>query len=341
MSLVDTINNSNGLFFYYLRNSIVLTVSVTLISTIIGTVSAYIVTFFNFRCRLIFQLALILPVAIPSYISALSYSYALEFAGPIQTFLRDSFHINIAPYFNIRSMGGCIFIMSIASFPYVYITSMNAMYKTKHLVDIARTFNKNFMYIFFKIIIPVCKKQIIAGGILVFMEVLSDFATCQMLAVDTINNAIYKGWFLSHNPPYAARISLFILTVSIIILYIKKEYVKNYRIDKIKSQNLYYRLPRKNNLYIYFLMISIACLSFIFPLLPLIKWSFIPASVDLHLIKIIKNTLIITTLATVITTFISLLLVINKKNNFSFFCQIGFGLPKSIISIGMISFFTV
>ena len=113
---------ANTTFHRYILNTLILAGSVGIVTAILGTISAMCVTFFDFPGRNFFQFILLLPLAFPAYITAFTYGYVFEFAGPIQTFLREYFHWNHFP--NIRSLGGAIIVMSLAFYPYVYMLSL-------------------------------------------------------------------------------------------------------------------------------------------------------------------------------------------------------------------------
>jgi iron(III) transport system permease protein len=75
--------------------------------------------------RGLFEWALILPMAMPAYIIAYTYTGMLDFAGPVQTGLRELFGWSYGDYWfpEIRSLGGAIVMLSLVLYPYVYLLS--------------------------------------------------------------------------------------------------------------------------------------------------------------------------------------------------------------------------
>ena len=71
-----------------LRETAVLMAWVGAITGVLGLVSAWLVTHFDFPGRRVFEWALVLPLAIPTYLAAYSYVEFLDFTGPIQQALR-------------------------------------------------------------------------------------------------------------------------------------------------------------------------------------------------------------------------------------------------------------
>ena len=62
---------------------------------IVGSVTAWLAATCEFPGRRVLEWALLLPLAMPAYIVAYAYTDALQFAGPLQTALRDG--VRLAP----------------------------------------------------------------------------------------------------------------------------------------------------------------------------------------------------------------------------------------------------
>ena len=94
--------------------------------------------------------ALILPLAIPAYIVAYCYTDFLEYGGPIQTLLRNTFSFQSSKdYFfpEIRSMGGAIFVMSFVLYPYIYLISKISFLSTPiSLYELAKIHGKSTFF---------------------------------------------------------------------------------------------------------------------------------------------------------------------------------------------------
>ena len=76
----------------YIVNSLVLAFGVGFLVIVIGTVLAWCIARYEFAGRKQIQWLILLPMAMPAYIIAYTYTGLLDFAGPIQTFLRETFH---------------------------------------------------------------------------------------------------------------------------------------------------------------------------------------------------------------------------------------------------------
>jgi len=112
----------------YISNSLILVVGVSIGTLSIGITTAWLTSICEFPGRKVFQWTLLLPLAIPAYIIAYTYTGMLDFSGPLQTFLRDSFGWGARDYWfpEVRSIGGAIAMMSLLLYPYVYLLTRAA-----------------------------------------------------------------------------------------------------------------------------------------------------------------------------------------------------------------------
>ena len=79
-----------NLIFDYTINTFYLTLITCFFSLIFGIFPAWIISNYNLKGRLFYDLLLFLPLSIPSYIMAFTYSDILSFTGPVQSFFRDN-----------------------------------------------------------------------------------------------------------------------------------------------------------------------------------------------------------------------------------------------------------
>ncbi|HXV30591.1 MAG TPA: iron ABC transporter permease, partial [Sinorhizobium sp.] len=111
----------------------VLLVGVGILVTLLGTSTAWLVTAYDFPgCRLL-EWALLLPLAVPTYIIAYAYLDLLHPIGWIQGAIRTALGYQSPRDFrlpDIRSMAGCIMLLGFVLYPYVYLTT-RAMFLTQ------------------------------------------------------------------------------------------------------------------------------------------------------------------------------------------------------------------
>ncbi|MGL5972175.1 MAG: ABC transporter permease, partial [Oscillospiraceae bacterium] len=167
----------NYLLNDYIKNTIILCFFVSVFAGLIGILLAFIMTVYDFPLRNFLKWALILPLAIPPYIGAYTYSGMLSYTGVIQTFLRNTLNMEVnQKFFNILSMQGAIFVFTVFLFPYVYMILRGSLQKdSSTLIESARTFGKSMFSVFWKITLPISRVSIVGSVSLVILEVLSDY----------------------------------------------------------------------------------------------------------------------------------------------------------------------
>ena len=181
----------------YLLNSGWLILGVGLGTVTLGVSTAWCITLCDFPGRRFYEWALLLPLAVPAYVLAYTYTDLLDVAGPVQTTLRTILRWEVRSYWfpNIRSVGGAIAMLTLALYPYIYMLSKVAFIEqAQNTLEASRSLGCKPWRSFFTVALPLARPSIIAGLSLVLMETLSDFGTVQYFSVDTFTTGIYRTW---------------------------------------------------------------------------------------------------------------------------------------------------
>ena len=207
----------------YILNTLTLMVGVGLVSLLFGISTSWLVTRYRFFGSRALSWLLILPLAMPAYIIAYAYTDFLEYAGPLQSMLRDIFGWQSARdywFFEIRSQAGAIIIMGAVLYPYIYILARTAFRQTsRRLFEVARMSGQTM---FGAVGLPLARPAIIAGLSLVLMEVLSDFGTVEYFGIETLTLGIFNVWLGMNNMPAAAQLALIAFVFILALLIIEK-----------------------------------------------------------------------------------------------------------------------
>ncbi|MGI9508179.1 MAG: ABC transporter permease, partial [Geminicoccaceae bacterium] len=112
----------------YVGHTLALAAGVAVGVTLLGVGSAWLVTMCRFPGRNLFEWGLLLPFAVPTYIIGYTYTDLLQYAGPLQTALREAMGWSRQDYWfpEIRSLCGAIMVMTLVLYPYVYLLSRAA-----------------------------------------------------------------------------------------------------------------------------------------------------------------------------------------------------------------------
>ena len=203
----------------YLTNTIILMFGVGGLSLVFGLTTAWIVTRYNFFGKKFFEWMLLLPAAVPAYIIAYTYTDFFEYAGPLQSLLRDIFGWTSSKDYwfpNVRSMGGAILVMSSVLYPYVYLMTRASFITTPiSFFQTSSIYGRNS---FFNVAIPFGRPGIIAGLALVLMETISDFGTVDYFAIETLTLGVFNVWLGMNSLSGASQISSILFMIVIVLL---------------------------------------------------------------------------------------------------------------------------
>lgn len=176
-------------------NTLILVMTVALISGVIGTALAWLTAMCEFPGRRFFEWALLLPLAVPAYVLAFIAVGFLDYSGPLQTSLRELF--GSSDWFPpIRSVGGAAFVLSLATYPYVYLLARSAfLTQGRRALEAAQSLGLSRAAASWKVALPMARPWIFAGVALTAMETLADFGAVYIFNVRTFTTAIYGAWF--------------------------------------------------------------------------------------------------------------------------------------------------
>jgi iron(III) transport system permease protein len=201
-------------------NTFWLIIGVAFGTAVIGVSLAWLVAAFDFPGRSFFSWGLLLPLAVPTYVTAFVVIGLFDFSGPVQSAFRSVFgdDLRLPP---VRSAGGVIAVMTLALYPYVYLLARNAfLTQGPRLLETAQSLGTSRARAFFRAALPMARPWIAGGLGLVIMETLADFGAVAAFNYDTFTTAIYKTWFGLFSLTAAAQLAslLMIIVFSVVLL---------------------------------------------------------------------------------------------------------------------------
>lgn len=339
----------------YIRNSILLAAGVAFGTFIIGVPAAWLCALYTFPGKRLLELLLLLPLAMPAYIIAYTYTGVLDFTGPVQTYLRDTFLWDYGDYWfpEIRSLGGAIAMLSFVLYPYVYLlTRSTLIVQSPSIIDVARLLGANSIQRLFTIIVPLARPAIAAGIMLALMETLADFGTVQYFGVDTFTTGIFRTWFGFGEPQTAAQLSSLLMLSVFVLFYFEQHSRKRMRYHNPVNSATESKTIKLNGSKAVIAMI--ACfipplLGFIIPVLQLSEWALTTAGkmIDAYFWNLAFNSFYLAFCTSVVIIIIGTLLAYGKRTNKSRlirllvdFCAMGYAVPGIVIAVGTLIIFT-
>ncbi|WP_421292321.1 ABC transporter permease [Aeromonas veronii] len=210
----------------YLGNTLGLVVGVVLLSLLFGVPTAWLVAMCQVPGRRALQWALMLPMAMPSYIVAYVYTDLLDYSGPLQAGLRALFGWNSpADYWfpAVRSLGGAAWVLALVLFPYVYLlTRASFLEQSVSLIHSSRLLGCTPWQSFRRLSLPLARPAIMVAVSLVAMETLADFATVHFFAINTLTTAVYDTWLGYGSLATAAKLSCLMLLAVVLLIALER-----------------------------------------------------------------------------------------------------------------------
>lgn len=206
----------------YLRNTVILMLGVGLLTSVIGTVTAWLVVMYRFPGAKWLQWALLLPLAVPAYVGAYALVDFLEYAGPVQTALRETFDWSTSRDYwfpQIRTRGAAMLVLSASLYPYVYILARAAFREQSGATyDVARALGAGPFARFWRVGLPLARPAVAAGVAVVMMETVNDFGTVDFFSVQTLTTGIFSVWRQGGNLGGAAQIATCVLAIIVLLV---------------------------------------------------------------------------------------------------------------------------
>lgn len=198
-------------------NTLLLLAGVGVVTAVVGTGCAWLVSVHDFPGRSVLHWALLLPLAVPTYIVAYAYVDLLHPIGPFQTALRALLGFDSPRQFrlpDLRHLPGAIFVLSAVLYPYVYL-SLRAMFMTQpaRLMEVARSLGEGPWGAFRRVALPMARPALAVGLSLTLLEVLNDIGAAEFLGVTTLTVSIYTTWVTRSDLGAASQIACAMLTL--------------------------------------------------------------------------------------------------------------------------------
>ncbi|UAA40736.1 iron ABC transporter permease [Paraneptunicella aestuarii] len=334
----------------YVINSIILAAGVGLGTLLLGTLCAWCVVRYRFPFRNIIQWALLLPLAIPGYIIAYTYTGILDFSGPVQTLIRDLSGLRYGQYWfpELQSLFGAIVMLVLVLFPYVYLMAMTAFKaQSSSLYYAAKSMGLNKRQYFFRIALPMARPALLTGAALTMMEAFADYGTVQYFGVPTFTTGIFRVWFGMNSPLAAAQLAsglcLFVLGLLLLEQYSRRKqrfYQPGQKSAELEPQ----KVSGGKGILMSLLVATPFLLGFLIPVLQLIQWSWLTWSYMLNadFLQLLKNSFVLAAVAALVVVFCALFVSYGKRLNpnrwmttSTQLAGMGYAIPGTVIAIGV------
>lgn len=330
-----------------LINTFWLSVGVIAGTSLLGVSLAWFTAVYEFPGSRFFSWALLLPLAIPAYVTAFVVLGLFDYTGPVQTSLRIWLGSELTWFPDLYGRGGVIVVMTLAFYPYVYLMARNAfLTQGKRLLEVAQSLGLNRRQGFFKVALPMARPWIVGGIMLTLMETLADFGTVAVFNYDTFTTAIYKAWFSMFFLPAASQLASLLIVIVFVLIIIEQQFRLRMRFAETK------RSARAGGILLSgwkakaasFFAASVLFFAFVMPIMQLGIWAAnsLLQSFDQRYLEFLLHSVLLSAMATVITCFIAILLVYAVRLHSDILTRIavriatiGYALPGAVLAVGI------
>ena len=339
----------------YIINSLILVLGVSLITSIVGVGTAWLISNYEFSGKRFFEWALILPLAVPPYILAYTFTGLFDAYGTGNNLIRDIFSLKDSYIFfpSVRNIYGAIIVFSFTLYPYVYLASRMAfLNQSKSILESGKVLGLNKIKVFFNLALPMVRPAVIGGLMLVIMETLSDFGAVDHFAIETFTTGIFRTWYGMYDLQTAMQLASLLLIFITFFIFVERYSRKN--ISYAGNSSVYGEIKSikvfgTNNLLCFGACGIPLFIGFILPITELLNWTY-NYKLDFFTGAFIQNslnTIYLAISAALICSIAALLINFSirfTKNKFLSFLSstltLGYAVPGLILAIGVMKLLT-
>ena len=335
----------------YLTTSGLLVLGVTVGTLLLGVSTAWLTAMCRFPGKSLFVWLLLLPLAMPAYIIAYTYTGMFDFAGPVQSLIREWTGLRYGQYYfpEIRSLGGAITMLSLVLYPYVYLLARAAfLEQSVGVLEVSRTLGCGPWCSFYRVALPLARPAIVAGLSLALMETLADYGTVAYFGLGVFTTGIFRTWFGMGDSIAAAKMASLLLFFVFALIVIER--VSRKRAQYHHTSTKYSRLPE------YQLRGYRAWLAFLVCLVPVLFGFLLPAGqlsvwavetyqdmVDASFITLTLHTVLLGLSAALLSVILALFLAYGRRMlptkaviSSIRVASVGYAIPGTVIAVGII-----
>jgi len=181
-----------------LWNTVRLTVVVTILCAIIGTLSAYCVERTDLPGRHVWAVLVVIPFAMPDFVVSFGWSSLFSW---------------------ISGFRGAVVVMTWAVYPLVYLP-VAASFRGADTgqEEIARSLGASRLGVFFRITLAQARRSILGGCLLVSLVILAEYGAFEILGYRTFTTEIFSEFSVGFDTSSACALSLVIVIISIAVM---------------------------------------------------------------------------------------------------------------------------
>ncbi|MFZ1688170.1 MAG: iron ABC transporter permease [Flavobacteriales bacterium] len=326
----------------HVYGTLLLLAGTVLIALLLGVCSAWCVAALDFPGRKFFSWVFVLPLALPTYISALAFAGVFGPTGSFSIALHDLVGVRT----DIMSLPGLCLVLALVLFPYVYLPARAAFGAgLTDVMEASRVLGASPVRRFLEVALPLARPAIVGGALLVGMETLNEFGAVKYFGLDTITTGIFQSWGGLRDKGSALRLAA-VLLILVATLLATERVLRRKGLRSTDHRTMKRMVLRGAARW--WTLVACALLFFFssaLPLAVLLRDALATADAD-HLAGIVSatgNTLYVGAWAAAITLVIALVIAWSERSmrgpsiRLSWFAQLGYVVPGAVIAVGVMA----
>ncbi len=325
----------------YLSNTLLLIAGTVVLTALFGVIPAWLVSRYDLYVQRSLTWLLIMPLAIPSYITAYAYAGILDYGGIV--------HLVTETKVDVMNIWGLIFVLSVSLYPYVYVACRAFfMNQSSAILEASKLLGASEWKSFLKLILPLSRPAAFGGLLLVLMEVLNDYGAAKYYGVNTLTTGIFRAWFSLEEPETAIYLSAILVAIIFVLILLEKK--QRARIGYANAVKSSHKLTKRKTsglrkLGSTFLAVVPVVVGFIVPVLQLLYWAYLSIDEEAmgKLFATALGSLAVAGVAALATLLVALsLLFLSQWNKLplvgrlSRVATIGYAIPGAVIAVGVL-----
>jgi iron(III) transport system permease protein len=334
----------------YVLNSLALMIGVGIGTLFLGVGAAWVTAMCDFPGRKFLSWAFLLPLSMPAYIIAYTYTGILDFSGPLQTSLRNIFGWQFGDYYfpEIRSLGGAICMLSLVLYPYVYMLVRVAfLEQSTAVLEASRTLGRKPLATFFMVALPLARPAIVAGVSLALMETLADYGTVAYFGVSAFTTGIFRTWYGLGELTTAAQLCAFLMIFVLTLMVAERWSRQRLRFHKNSAQKKLVRIKLRGwrASLATVLSLTVVLCGFAIPAFQLLVWSLNhwQQSINNGFLTLLLNSFSLAAMASICCLVLAMFFAYARRISASGvqigainIASLGYAVPGTVIAVGII-----
>ncbi len=212
--------------FYWstLVNSMEVTMAATFLAAVIGVPMAYILTKYRIYGSAWLNVLIVISYLSPPFIGAYAWIQLLGRSGVVTNWWNDMFGMT---FDGIYGFAGILLVFSLQSFPLIYLYVAGALKSMdSSLIEAAESLGSGPLSRMRRVVVPLVMPTLLAGSLLIFMRVFSDFGTPMLIGegYKTMPVLVYNQFMseVGGDDGFAAALCLIVVVLTMLLFFAQR-----------------------------------------------------------------------------------------------------------------------